>query len=198
MRWTTSHRASGRHSRANPESLALSPARTPRQSVLLIGDPCPGDDVIHRVAVKALVVSDERVLMLRPLGRDDLKFPGGGVEPGEDDRTALARELAEECGYALSHMGSLAVSTRERRPANDRPGAVFEMTSRYYWCEVEDLGTAPRLDDYEHALGLAPEWISVAEARDACTRALGSPDVLAWTPRELAVLRWLEHERSST
>ena len=166
--------------------------------MLIIGDPCPGDDVIHRVAVKALVVADDRLLMLRPLGRDDLKFPGGGVELGEDDRTALARELAEECGYALSHMGSLAVSTRERRPANDRPGAVFEMTSRYYWCEVEDLGTAPRLDDYEHALGLAPEWISVAEARDACTRALGSPDVLAWTPRELAVLRWLEHERSST
>lgn len=57
--------------------------------------------------------------MLRPAGRDDLKFPGGGVEPGEDDATALARELIEEDGYLLVSVRAPAVTTLERRPARE-------------------------------------------------------------------------------
>jgi 8-oxo-dGTP pyrophosphatase MutT (NUDIX family) len=136
--------------------------------------------------------------MLRPNGRDDLKFPGGGVEPGEDDESALSRELAEECGYALSAIRGHAVDTLERRPAIDRPGAVFEMLSRYYWCDVEDQGITRQLDDYEHDLGIRPEWVSIADAVKACRRAASQTDVLAWTQRELAVLLWLSTHTSAT
>lgn len=47
--------------------------------MIVIGDECAGDEVIQRIAVKAIAVCDGRVLMLRPAGRDDLKLPGGGV-----------------------------------------------------------------------------------------------------------------------
>jgi 8-oxo-dGTP pyrophosphatase MutT (NUDIX family) len=136
-------------------------------------------------------VVEGRVLMLRPAGRDDLKFPGGGVEAGEADEVALARELAEECGYALVRVRGRAVDTYERRPATERPGAVFEMVSHYYWCEVDDAGLDRRLDGYEAALRLAPEWTPIDAAVAACRRAAAAAAALPWAPRELAVLEWL-------
>ena len=52
--------------------------------------------------VAAVIERNGRVLICRrkPGGRHPLKweFPGGKVEPGEDPREALARELREELG----------------------------------------------------------------------------------------------------
>ena len=159
--------------------------------MLVIGDNYVADEIIQRTAVKAIAVSDGQVLLLRPAGRDDLKFPGGGVEPGEDDASALTRELKEETGYLLVSIRAPAVTTQERRPARERPGAVFEMISRYYWCDVVD-GHAPQtLDDYEQALGFTPQWIAIDEASQACRRAHARPDHLPWTAREHAVIEWL-------
>jgi mutator protein MutT len=57
----------------------------------------PGRDV-----VAAFLMREGRVLICqrKPGGRHPLKweFPGGKVEPGEDPRSALARELREELG----------------------------------------------------------------------------------------------------
>ena len=57
----------------------------------------------HVVEVVAAVIErDGRILIgqRKPSGRHALKweFPGGKVEPGEDSRAALARELQEELG----------------------------------------------------------------------------------------------------
>jgi 8-oxo-dGTP diphosphatase len=52
--------------------------------------------------VAAVIERDGKILIgqRKPGGRHALKweFPGGKVEPGEDDRTALNRELLEELG----------------------------------------------------------------------------------------------------
>ena len=52
--------------------------------------------------VAAVIERDGEILICqrKPGGRHALKweFPGGKVEPGEDDRAALARELREELG----------------------------------------------------------------------------------------------------
>jgi 8-oxo-dGTP diphosphatase len=56
--------------------------------------------------VAAVVVHDGRIFAAkRPEGdkRGGLwEFPGGKVEPGEDDRTALAREMDEELGMRVA------------------------------------------------------------------------------------------------
>jgi double-stranded uracil-DNA glycosylase len=67
-------------------------------------------DPVPREAVRALVVdAAERVLLLRfenPVTHAVWwATPGGGIEPGESERAALDRELAEEIGLAVEDPG---------------------------------------------------------------------------------------------
>jgi 8-oxo-dGTP diphosphatase len=61
-----------------------------------------------------------RVLTVRSRGRDLLYLPGGKREAGEDDWTAISREVLEELGVALdrSSFGLLGVV---RAAAHDQP-----------------------------------------------------------------------------
>jgi 8-oxo-dGTP pyrophosphatase MutT (NUDIX family) len=65
-------------------------------------------------------VSGARMLAVRSRGRDLLYLPGGKREPGEDDWSALSREVREELGLELER-----TSFRElgvvRAPAHDQP-----------------------------------------------------------------------------
>ncbi|MFC4906184.1 NUDIX hydrolase [Actinomadura gamaensis] len=65
-------------------------------------------------------VADGRMLTVRSRGRGLLYLPGGKREPGEDDWSAIAREVREELGLALD-----AATFRElgvvRAPAHDQP-----------------------------------------------------------------------------
>ncbi|MFG1909392.1 NUDIX domain-containing protein [Kribbella sp. NPDC048928] len=61
---------------------------------------------MERVDCVGALVYDEqhRLLVVRRLnepGRGLWSIPGGKVEPGEDDQTAVAREVAEETGLTV-------------------------------------------------------------------------------------------------
>jgi 8-oxo-dGTP pyrophosphatase MutT (NUDIX family) len=81
-------------------------------------------DVIERSVVRAVIVDvDERVLLFHT--RDPTypelgtwwELPGGGIEPGENYREAIVRELAEEAG--------IVVSPRQVGPPNWQRRATF-------------------------------------------------------------------------
>ncbi|HSW98936.1 MAG TPA: NUDIX hydrolase [Candidatus Saccharimonadales bacterium] len=60
------------------------------------------DDCLYRLAVKAFIFHNGKVLLVREKDDEWWSFPGGGIDYGEDIRQALPRELAEELGVAES------------------------------------------------------------------------------------------------
>lgn len=56
------------------------------------------DDCLYRVAVKALITQDSKVLLVKEIPEGWWGVPGGGVDYGEQLVPALKRELGEELG----------------------------------------------------------------------------------------------------
>lgn len=94
------------------------------------------DAVAGVVRTVAAVIRDEdgRLLLVRKRGRDVFIQPGGKREPGEDDLTALARELGEELGCRLLP-GSARLLGRLDAPAVHEPG--WRVESSVYCVEIE-------------------------------------------------------------
>ena len=65
-------------------------------------------------------VSGGRLLAVRARARDRLYLPGGKREPGEDDWTALSREVREELGVHLDKATFRGIGVVEA-PAHDQP-----------------------------------------------------------------------------
>jgi 8-oxo-dGTP diphosphatase len=65
-------------------------------------------------------VSEGRLLAVRARTRDRLYLPGGKREPGEDDWTALSREVHEELGVRLDRPTFRSLGVVEA-PAHDQP-----------------------------------------------------------------------------
>jgi 8-oxo-dGTP diphosphatase len=71
--------------------------------------------------VVAALIRDEsgRVLLVRKRGTDVFMQPGGKREPGEDDLTALGRELAEELGCRMVAGCAVRVGAFRAEAANE-------------------------------------------------------------------------------
>ena len=117
-----------------------------------------------REAVRALVVdADDRVLLMRfenPANGDVWwATPGGGVEGGESDETALRRELLEEAGLGDPEIGPV-VWWREHVLPWDR--RLWRQRERFHLVRVDRHEAVPTIDlTAEHVHG--HRWWTLAE-----------------------------------
>jgi 8-oxo-dGTP diphosphatase len=121
--------------------------------------PTPSSEprAVPTIVSAAVVIRAGRVLLTQRKTGTHLagawEFPGGKVEPGEDPRDALARELREEIGVAAT-VGSIVEVTFHRYPTKDVLLLFYEAALAPGSPEPEALDVA------------AVRWAEAGELRD--------------------------------
>jgi 8-oxo-dGTP diphosphatase len=127
--------------------------------------------------VGAAVVDERRRVLVAQRGTGSLaglwEFPGGKVERGEDDLTALVRECREELGVVVAPQAFVGEVPLDGVVAGGVPGAS---TLRVWWCRV--AGGAPVAHEHRELRWLSGEelegldWIPADRPLLPAVRAL--------------------------
>jgi ADP-ribose pyrophosphatase YjhB (NUDIX family) len=139
-----------------------------------------------RSAARALVVDpEERILLVRFEFADRVVWatPGGGVQDGETDESAVRRELLEEAGLEGFELGPLVWTRTHHVPLGG--GRWDGQTERVYLVRTDRFEPAPELTwDELRAEGVtAIRWWTYEELE--ATDALFAPRRLPSLAREL-------------
>ena len=129
--------------------------------------------------------------MIHSANVGDYKFPGGGVNEGETHIDALTREIREESGMSVAHIGLEMGTVIEYDLPMENEYDVFKMTSHYYPCDVVGGFGIQELDEYERVLGFKPVWIYIDNAIQLNKVLLDSDKTPDWLRREIFVLEYI-------
>lgn len=64
------------------------------------------DDCLYRVAIRVLIVQNDKVLLVKEADDDWWALPGGGIDHGESVESSLTREVEEELGVPADKVTS--------------------------------------------------------------------------------------------
>lgn len=64
------------------------------------------DDCLYRVAIRVLIIQNDKVLLVKEKSDEWWALPGGGVDHGETVESTLTREVEEELGVPAADVSS--------------------------------------------------------------------------------------------
>ncbi len=145
---------------------------------------------IRRTAVRGIIVVDGKLLLIQS-GFGELKFPGGGQEPGESDEETLIRETLEETGYHVIPATIRPFGEVEEKRLSTHEPMIWHQFNRYYFCEIEGTQEACRYTEDEKKVGFRQVWYSLEEAIHINGEMLRAEGEQPWNRREYTVLNML-------
>lgn len=150
------------------------------------------ETVFSRPSARAVIIENGRVAMVHSLKYGYYKFPGGGIEPGEEPISALVREVREETGLIVDITSVREYGMVHRVQKGDHED-VFIQDNFYYLCAAHPGGDR-ELDPYEAEEGFTLELVTPEAAiRENEKNIAAIPDPVI-SERENGVLRRLMEE----
>lgn len=148
-----------------------------------------------RNSARSIVIRNGKIAMIHSLKYDYYKFPGGGIESGEDPIQAMIRETREEAGLIVipETVKEFGYVHRIHRSTHDL-AECFVQDNYYYLCDVTDCSVSQELDDYEADEAYQPEFIEPVTAIEKNRAAKDCPQHSMMLEREARVLEILMSE----
>ena len=153
----------------------------------------PPDAVpVVRPSVRAIVIRENRVWMVKSLKYGFYKFPGGGMELGETHEDTLIREAREEAGLVIKKESIRPYGSVRRVEKGKGLNEVFVQDNFYYFASAEETLRPQQLDAYEQEDQFFPV---LTDARTAITANRACPRGHGMLEREARVLEMLVKEK---
>ncbi len=147
-------------------------------------------EVVSRPSARAIIFKDKKICMIHSQKHDFYKFPGGGIENGEDPKAAMIREVREEAGLIVIPESIVEFGNVHRRSITER-GGLFIQDNLYYICKCEEKIESQLLDDYEADERFILEFVDpcfAIEKNRICPAKAENPNMLEREARVLELL----------
>lgn len=122
----------------------------------------PVEELIFRPAAYAIIVHENKILLVNTRSTNKLFFPGGAIEKGETPEQALKREVLEEAGIEIQITKLFKVHTSFFY--YDPWNKAFHNISAIYTCDTDTTELTSKNNVLEDEAE-KPRWIALDEVR---------------------------------
>lgn len=150
-------------------------------------DYAPDMKEIYRVAVRGIIMMNGKLLMIED-DFGEVKLPGGGIDPGEDDCRALAREVKEETGYDVILETIVPFGEIEEKRQSIHEPMIWHQISRLYFCNVYPEQGQCHYTENEKKYGFRQVLYTLDEALEKNRAMFEKKGQQPWNQREYKTL----------
>ena len=112
-----------------------------------------------RNSARSIIILNKKLAMIHSMKYDYYKFPGGGIENGENPIDAMIRETREEAGLVVKPETAKEYGYVHRIQKGEKEDK-FIQDNYYYLCEAEGAIERQELDDYEEDEKFTLEFVT--------------------------------------
>ena len=153
------------------------------------------DHCFVRDSARSIIIRDGKIAMVHSLKYDYYKFPGGGIENGENPVEAMIRETREEAGLEVIPDTVREYGMVHRIQKSDSDDTeCFVQDNYYYLCEAGETPVSQDLDEYEAKESYRLEYVDPETAIRKNRNVKDSPYNGLMFEREARILELLQSE----
>ena len=154
----------------------------------------PQGEVFRRDSARGIIFRGNKLSVIYSRRDKYCKLPGGGIEAGEDNISAMIREVREETGLTVKP-GTVREFGYVHRIQKGKTEPVFIQDNFYYLCETEDGQEPTELSQEEKDEDFVPLFMEPGEVI-AINEDYARRENNTMIERELRVLRIIAEELS--